>query len=191
MKKNRIVVLVFAVGIICIIAAGVVYALDSGASDEAIEWDVTLVGSDGSEKTISYSEIKEMPSVSGRGGFFTSVGVINGPFEIKGVPVVDICDLVGGVSPDEIVYLYAVDGYSAVFDYDQVRGDLDTFDPETMKLVPHGDLQVILAYEQNGEPLSGEYGKPLRLAVIGDENLLTEGHHWVKWIDRIEIVKLD
>ena len=191
LKKNRNIILVFTVGIICIVAAGVVYALDSGTSDEAIEWDVTLVSTDGTEKVVDFNEIKEMPSVSGQGGFFTSVGVINGPFDIKGVPVIDICDLVGGVARDEIVYLYAVDGYSAVFDYDQVRGGLDTFDPETMKLVSHGDLEVILAYQQNGKPLSREYGKPLRLAVIGKENLLTEGHHWVKWINRIEIVKLD
>ena len=180
----------FAIGIICIVAAGIVYAMDSVTSEETIDWDVTLVDVDGSEKVISYTDIKAMPSISGKGGFFTSVGVINGPFDLKGVPVADICDLAGGISSDEIVYLYAVDGYSAFFDYEQIKGDIDTYDLETMKLVPHDDLHVILAYEQNGKLLSHEYGKPLRLAIIAGGNLLTEGHHWVKWIERIEIVKL-
>jgi len=191
LKNNRNLIVVFAIGIICIVSAVIVYAIDSGKSDETIDWDVTLVGVDGRERMISYADIKAMPSISGKGGFFTSVGVINGPFDLKGVPVTDICDLVGGISSDEIVYLYAVDGYSAVFDYEQITGDIDTYDIETMKLIPHDDLRVILAYEQNGKLLSHEYGKPLRLAVIAGENLLTEGHHWVKWIDQIEIVKLN
>ncbi len=191
MKKNRNIILIFAIGIICIITAGIVYAFESDTSDEAIDWDVTLVGSDGTEKVISYDEIKAMPASKGSGGFFTSVGVINGPYKIKGVSVIDICEIIGGMAPSDIVYLYAPDGYSAVFDYKQIMGDIDTYDPATMRLVPHGEQKVILAYEQNGKPLSQEYGKPLRLAIITDDNLLTEGHHWVKWINRIEIVKLD
>ncbi len=190
MKGNRILILIFIIGIICIIAAGVVYAVDFNTSEDAIDWDVTLIGSDGTQKIISYNKIKSMPSVEGKGGFFTSVGVINGPYKIKGVMLKDICEFAAGFSSSDIVYAFATDGYSAVFDYAQLTGDIDSYDPHSMRMVSHGEQKVVLAYEQDGNPLSHEYGKPLRLAVITDDELLTEGHHWVKWINRIEIVKL-
>ena len=53
--------------------------------------------------------------------------------------------------------------------------------------MPHGELKLILMYEQDGKPISDSDGKPFRLAVVGDDNLLTEGHYWVKWVDRIEV----
>jgi DMSO/TMAO reductase YedYZ molybdopterin-dependent catalytic subunit len=43
-------------------------------------------------------------------------------------------------------------------------------------------------YEQDGKPLSEDDGKPLRLAVAGDDRLLTEGFRWVRWVDRIEVI---
>ncbi len=193
MKDNRArkaIAILFA-GIICLVAAVGMYAWNDGDSAEAIEWDLTLTGSNDEQKILSFDEIMAMPNYEGQGGFFTSVGVINGPYRVKGVPIIELCDEVGGMSPSDIVYIYATDGYSAVFDYEQIMGDLDTFDPETMKLVPHGKLNVLLEYEQDGKPLSHEYGKPLRLAIAGEGNLLTEGHHWVKWINNIEIINID
>jgi DMSO/TMAO reductase YedYZ molybdopterin-dependent catalytic subunit len=134
------------------------------------------------------AEIKAMPSSEGLGGFFTSVGVVNGPYEVKGVTLEYLCGLVGGMTPSDLVFVSSADGYSSVFDYDQVGGNLPTYEPQTMREVPHGELRVILIYEQDGQPLSHESGKPLRLAVAGSESLLTEGFHWVKWVNRIEVV---
>jgi hypothetical protein len=31
---------------------------------------------------------------------------------------------------------------------------------------------------------------PLRIAVVGDKALLTEGHYWVKWVNKIEVISL-
>jgi len=59
-----------------------------------------------------------------------------------------------------------------------------------MKEVPHGELNLVLIYEQDGSLLSEEQGKPLRLAVVGQEDLVTEGFYWVKWVDRIEVMNL-
>lgn len=185
------VVVVLAAGILCMALGVGLYAWNGHGAVDAITWDVTLIGKGGEERILSYDEIKSMPSIEGRGGFFTTVGVVNGPYEVKGVPIEEICDLVGGLSPSDIVFCTAKDGYSTVFDYEEVGGNVDTFDPATMKLVPHGELKLILAYEQDGKRLSEENGKPLRLAIVGQEDLLTEGHHWVKWINKIEVVRLD
>ena len=47
-------------------------------------------------------------------------------------------------------------------------------------------------YEQDGKTVPQNDGKPLRLAIVTpDTDLLTEGHYWVKWVDEIEVVKLE
>jgi DMSO/TMAO reductase YedYZ molybdopterin-dependent catalytic subunit len=177
------------VGIICIATAIVTYAWSENHPEETIAWNVTLIGSNSEQKILQYDEITAMPAYVGHGGFFTSVGVVNGPYEGKGVPLSDLCEFVGGVTPSDIVMISAADGYSAVFDYDQITGSLITYNPENLREVPHGELKLILMYELDGKPLSDYNGRPLRLAVVGQDALLTEGVYWVKWVNRIEVIQ--
>ena len=78
-----------------------------------------------------------------------------------------------------------------VFDYDQIKGDFTTFNPEDLREVPHGKLTMILMYEQDGEILSDNDGRPYRVAIVSEDKLMTEGSYWVKWVDTIEIRKLN
>ena len=157
----------------------------SGVTEETIDWNLTLVGDE--EKVLTFDDIKTMPSYTGRGGFFSTVGMKYGPFKCKGVPIEYLCDLVGGIDESSTVWISAPDGYMMVFDYDQIKCDFNTFDPEDLKEVPHGDLKLILTYEQDGELLPENDGRPFRVSIVGKEDLLTEGSYWVKWVDRIEI----
>jgi DMSO/TMAO reductase YedYZ molybdopterin-dependent catalytic subunit len=172
---------------ILLIAAAIIIIWLQTSNQENIEWDVTISGSSG-EIALSYDEIKALPPYEGRGGFFTSVGYINGPYRLRGVPIPVLCDLVGGITPQDIIFISAEDGYSTVLDYKQVTGDFITYDPDTMKEVPHGELKLILMYELNGRVPSYEEGRPLRLAIAGDDDFLTEGLYWVKWVKRIEVI---
>jgi DMSO/TMAO reductase YedYZ molybdopterin-dependent catalytic subunit len=156
---------------------------------EYIEWNLTLVGEE--ELVLSYDEIKALPFHEGLGGFFTTVGIVNGPYEAKGVLLEDLCDLVGGITSSDAVRVSAADGYSMVFSYHQIRGNFITYDLKTMKEVPHGELKVILMYERDGSSLSQEDGRPLRIAIVSSDELLTEGHYWVKWVDKIEILNFE
>jgi DMSO/TMAO reductase YedYZ molybdopterin-dependent catalytic subunit len=181
----------FIAGILLIVASILVYThpWQKQSSEEIVAWNVTLVGADGQQKVLTYDEIKAMPAYTGRGGFFTTVGVINGPYQARGVPIKDLCDLIGGVAPSDIVMISAVDGYSTVLDYEHVMGDFITYNPQTMKEVPHGELKPIIMYEQDGQVLTQDEGKPLRIAVVGTDGLLTEGLYWTKWINKIEVMK--
>ena len=154
---------------------------------EPVEWDLTLVGSDGQQLILPCEEVVSLPSVETSGGFFSSVGTIYGPYPVKGIPLDTLLDLVGGVTPSDVLLVAAADGYSMVFDYDQLSGEIDTFEPDTLRLVLEGDVEFLLIFEQQGEPLLHENGKPLRLAIISPDGLLTEGHWWVKWVNRLEI----
>ena len=192
MKMRRIIpIVLLIVGILCVFGAVAVYALERDNNQDKVEWNVTLVGAGGEQKTLSYDEIKAMPSYEGWGGYFSTAGIISGPFKVKGVTIESLCDQVGGVTPSQAVVVYAVDGYSMVFDYDQISGKFDTYDPQTMKPTPHGELKLLLMYREDGKPLSHDEGKPLRIATAGTDKLLIEGHFWVKWINKIEVININ
>jgi len=192
-SRLRKVMPILILGLICIVAAVLVYAHPWSGSAADIEWNLTLVGSNGENVTLSFKDIKALESTPGQGGFFTTTGVIHGPYDVKGVSIEDLCDVVGGLGPSDGVLVSAIDGYSAFFEHDEVEGNIPTseYDPATgnLKEVPHENLGLILMYEQDGKPLSDDDGKPLRLAVAGDDRLLTEGFRWVRWVDRIEVIQ--
>jgi DMSO/TMAO reductase YedYZ molybdopterin-dependent catalytic subunit len=180
---------ILLVGVL-LIAAAVVVGVRSSQDPVEAAWKVTLTGAGGQQKVLSMEEIRNLPSYTGRGGFFTTVGVVFGPCEAKGVLLGDLCQLVGGVSQSDMVMISASDGYSTVFDYDQVMGGFITYDAKTLKEVPHGELKAILMYWQNGKALSKSDGMPLRIAIVGSDGFLTEGNNWVKWVNKIEILKM-
>lgn len=180
--KLKLPILVVCIGVI-IAATGCLHP--SGVTEEKIDWNLTLIGD--CERVLTFDEIKAMPSYDGYGGFFTTVGVVNGPFKCRGAPLEEVCDLVGGINASNTLWASASDGYLMVFTYDQVKGDFITYDPATMREVPHRDLTMILMYEQDGASLPEDCGRPLRLAIVSSDKLLTEGHYWVKWVNKIEI----
>lgn len=180
-KRHKLIVFLTLIFLCLLAIFGYVYL-----TGEKINWNLTLIGREGSRE-ITFQEIKKMSSWEGWGGFFTSVGVINGPFSCKGVLVEDLCSLVGGITPADCLWVWAPDGYSMVFAYEQVKGDFVIYDARTLKEVPAQDLKMILMYEQNGAPLTEDEGGPLRIAIAGPDKFLTEGHYWVKWVNKMEV----
>lgn len=157
-----------------------------------IDWGLTLVGADGEgEVVLSFDELTAMPFYEGWGGFFTTVGVVNGPYRARGVPLEDLCAIVGGVGLEDVVRVSAPDGYSMVFSYSQLHGGFTAYDPDTLTEVADVELTPILMYAQDDMPLSEDAGTPLRVAIVGEEAVLTEGHYWVKWVAEIEVLDFD
>ena len=188
MNENRkIIGFVFIIiAVICIGAiAAVMYTHPFGAPEEKINWNLTLIGT--AEKVVAFDELRAMPSYEAYGGFFSTVGIVSGPFKCKGVPVEDLCALVGGINDSNTLWVSASDGYMMVFTYDQVKGDFITYEPATLKEMSHSPLKMILMYEQDGAPLSEDDGRPLRIAIVSEDKLLTEGHYWIKWVDKIAV----
>lgn len=179
-------------GLLLIVAAVITYTKpwDKFLSEEVIDGNVTLVGANLQQKVLDYDEITALPYYEGDGGFFTTVGVVNGPFKVRGVPIIDLCEIVGGVTSSDIVFVSAEDGYSMVFSYNQLLGEFDTYDPQTMRIVPHGNPKLLLAYKIDGKPLREEDGRPFRIALVGTDKLLVEGHNWVKWVVKIEVIPI-
>jgi DMSO/TMAO reductase YedYZ molybdopterin-dependent catalytic subunit len=190
-SQNKWAILGLIVGVLLIVSAGAYYVLDY-AAEEPIEWEVTLVGINGEQRVLSYEEIRGLPSQEAHGGFLTSAGVKYGPYNVKGVLLQDLCNLVGGIANSAGVAVSAPDGYSMVFSHDQIYStDFVTFDPITLHEMPHETQMVLLTYEWNGKAISHNGGGPLRLVIVSSEALLTEGHNWVSWVNKIEVISLE
>ncbi|MGI9952716.1 molybdopterin-dependent oxidoreductase [Moorellaceae bacterium AZ2] len=183
-RRYGLIIFLALIGLCFLGIAGYVYFAHPTA--EKIDWTLTLIGKEGARE-ISFEELTKMPACEGQGGFFTTVGMVNGPFSCKGVLVENLCSLVGGITPEDCLWVWAPDGYSMVFSYEQVKGDFVAYDPQTMKEVPAQDLKMILMYEQDGVFLTEDEGRPLRVAIVSPSYFLTEGHYWVKWVNKIEV----
>ncbi|MBN1191766.1 MAG: molybdopterin-dependent oxidoreductase [Dehalococcoidales bacterium] len=187
--KRKIGLLLVLTGLVLIGLAAGLYALSEKESDISASWEFEMEGVDGQNKLLTYSEIKNMPSYSGTGGFFSTTGAVTGPFHAKGVLLESLCALVGGLDESNLVKISAADGYSTMLDYQQVKGGFITYDPLTLKEKPHGELRPLLMYEKDGHALDEDFGKPLRLAIAGEDGFVTEGLYWTKWINKVEIIQ--
>jgi hypothetical protein len=151
-----------------------------------------LVGPAGS-KTLTLDEVRAMPAVKGWAGIKNSVGKITQPALHKGVSLEELCKLVGGIGPEYAIEVIAKDGYGTTLSYDEgIKGNLITYDPISGNETRIGDaLQVIVAYERDGQPLPEESDGSLRLAVISPRNnQVTDGHWAVKWVRQIVIKRV-
>lgn len=189
--KDRKSLLILFTGVLLILVSVLAYIQpwQNWPDEETKGWQLTVVGSDGNEKVLSFQDIRELPAHEGNGGFFSTVGIVFGPYQAKGVTLEELCNIVGGIKPNEALMVSARDGYSTVLSYEQVMGDFITYSTE-LKEVPHQELKTILMYQQDSRLLSDADGKPLRIAIVGSPpNLLTEGNYWVKWVNKLEVLK--
>lgn len=152
--------------------------------------DATLAVKSGDQSvTLTWEEIQKMPAYEGMGGLISSVGTVTPPAQYKGIPLEDLCGLVGGITEANSVSVIANDGYAMTFSYDQIAaGNFDTYDPATGENAPFdGKLWAVVAYEREGEPLPEEEDGTFRLAILGSPKMVTDGHWWVKWVETIEV----
>ena len=142
-------------------------------------------------KTLTMADIKNLPAISDSTGDITSSGTIEGPYQYKGVGIMDVLKLVGGITADDAIRISAKDGYSMTFSYKQVAegGEFPTYDSTTGKEVtPSGTITILLAYEKDGKAIDDTIG-PLRTIVMAPGQL-TDGHWNIKWTTKIEVVAL-
>jgi DMSO/TMAO reductase YedYZ molybdopterin-dependent catalytic subunit len=158
------------------------------AADDSREATLTVKSAEKSI-TLTWDDIKELPTYEGPGGRISSVGNVTPPVTFRGVTVEDLCGLVGGFTEENSVQITAKDGYGMTYSYDQiVGGNYDTYDPSTGENRSFdGKLWTTVAYEEEGEPIPADVDGPLRLALLGTNKVVTDGHWWIKWVTSIEV----
>lgn len=140
-------------------------------------------------KTFTVAELKSMAAVSGWAGQMSSTGNITGPNQYKGVSMMDLLKTVGGVTETNAIRVSAKDGYTMTISYKQLtEGNFTVIDSINGKETKAAKQPVVfLAYEMNGAPIDDTVG-PLRLGIMTAEQQVTEGHWWVKWAQKIEVI---
>lgn len=143
-------------------------------------------------KFYSMDEIKELDSITGSAGYVrTGVTPPNpqGPYNYTGVPIYNLLNQELGLPAEYSVRAIAGDGFTVHYTQDQAEGTLQAFDPETGEVAGYANFTMLLAYGQDGEPLSSDFGGPLRIIFLCDEDYFSEGHLWAK--DVVEIAVQD
>jgi len=151
-----------------------------------------LVGP-GSTKQLTLDEIMALPAVVGQAGIKTSTGRIVLPTAFKGVPLLALMEEVGGLEDGMGVNVVAEDGYAISYSYDQItNGNFIAYSPASGdEIAPQGPLQVVIAYEIDGQPLPKDSDGTLRLVIISSQpNQVTDGHWSVKWVNKIETMSM-
>jgi hypothetical protein len=88
-----------------------------------------------------------------------------------------------------VVVVVATDGYEQALSAAELAGGVPMYDPSTGSEITsiEGNLKVIVAYSQSGAPIGADYG-PLRIAFVSPENeQVTDGSSWVKWVVKLRV----
>ncbi len=198
--------IIFAILLVLIISGGIYYILqapvdtpEGNISDpnnlnntvetsDIPDFEIILTGPEGSTVNLGPSEFQELTKIEMEGGLLTSAGSIKGPYTYTGVPLSEVLTLVGEITDANSLRVTASDGYSMVFTWEELNGDFLTFNPATGDEVePQEELIPVLAYLEDGEPLIEGQG-PIRLVILGEEGLISEGHFWIKQVTEIEVI---
>jgi DMSO/TMAO reductase YedYZ molybdopterin-dependent catalytic subunit len=184
MKQRRMI----TVGLLFLMLEIAGCASIGGSSEPILE----VVGLDRSV-SLSMDDLQDMPVAEGWSGTVSSSGKISPPMQIKGVSLVDLADLVGGLEGDVGIKIVAKDGYSITMSYDQIiNGNFITYDPGTGDEKEIDDpLIAVVGYERGGESIPEDDDGPLRIFILSDRNnQIVDGHWTVKWVEKLELKPL-
>ncbi len=93
---------------------------------------------------------------------------------MKGTDIKDLCDLVGGMSPDDEVMVHAPDGYHVEFGYTNVYEPQPRQGPLVLCWYNGDDTEI---GERQGEGYPPDYYTGMRLAFFADNSSNPDGKH--------------
>lgn len=166
--------------------AGAVACTQSPPAETVPSKPILTVTKGSESNNFSMEDLRAMPATEWTGCLRKENGPIEGPFRMKGVTIPNLCYAVGGINTTEVAEAMAPDGFVELPYKCILDSDFKTYDATTGERIPHGNLVVLLAYEQEGQPLDKDSG-PLRVVILGGENVATEGYLWMKQISKVDI----
>lgn len=190
--KRSLARLQFAV-LVFTIASLVLGFIGCSGTASPVAADVVLtVTKDSQTSTYTMSSLKSLAVTTGWGGLMSSTGNISGPYQYRGVALTDLLNAAGGITENNAVRVSAKDGYAMTLSYQQItEGKFTVLDSTTGKEVtPSSPPEVILAYEEDGKALDDTFG-PLRLGILTSNSQVTDGHWWVKWVQKVEVIPVE
>jgi hypothetical protein len=195
-KKGKLntKLLTLIIAIIIIVSVSVVaaqYALSQQPAQKSSQLPtllLTLVGSDGSTKTLTETDMAVLQSYTGSGGIRSHGNQISGVGSYTGVPVITLLNLVGGIKSGETLTATASDNYTMTYTYGAiVNGQgFTTYDSSGSQKDATQPLKLVLTYFYQDTALASDQG-PLRMGILGSEGLITQGNQWEKWVIKLQV----
>ncbi|MFW9919036.1 MAG: hypothetical protein ACFFED_05510 [Candidatus Thorarchaeota archaeon] len=150
------------------------------------EADILTIKSGSTTLGYTLSEIMDLPSETGLGGYKKSSGTIVGPFEYTGVSVEYLLNQTGILPVEYTIEVISDDGYTTYYNRTQVdEGVFEAYDESGNPIGPQ-EFTLILAYAEGGSPLPE--GGPLRIATLSEDSYLSDGHWWAKLVVNITLI---
>ena len=207
-KGSQNTTIILAILLVLIVGGGIYYILQNpadvpeadfpdptdqgtntpGETHNIPDFEITLTGEEGDTVTLGPSDFEDLTKIEMNGGLLTSAGTIKGPYKYTGVALSEVLALVGTITDENSLRVTAADGYAMVFTWEELHGDFLTFNPATGDEVEATEeLIPVLSYWEDDEPLPDGHG-PIRLVILGEEGLISEGHFWIKQVAEIEVI---
>jgi DMSO/TMAO reductase YedYZ molybdopterin-dependent catalytic subunit len=137
---------------------------------DSATWRLTVDGLFRRPLTLDYSQLTDLPSAERLRDFYC----------VEGWGVTDVTWK--GITLSELMERADIDPAATHLIFHSSDG-VGYTDSLTLEEARRPD--TLLAYELNGEPLTHDMGRPLRLVLPG-----TYGYKYVKWVERVEAVAL-
>lgn len=182
--KRRVLLSVFLILVLLITLSGCSNNnINTSGSDASKNISSTVIEVTSIDGETSSVDLSELTFVTGQGGFKKSTGTIVGPGELSGPKLLDVLALAGGIEKGQAVELTANDGYKMTLTYEQINGDVATYN-EKGEATTIDNLVAIIALECSDN--IGLASVPT-VAYIGEA--LTDGQLWLRDIKQIKILK--
>ena len=177
--------------IIVVVSASAVaaqYALTKPSTNSSLPaMTLTLVGSDGTTKTLTETDIAALQAYIGQ-GVSRSGGKVGTIATYTGIQVTDLLALVGGMSAGQTLTVTAQDAYTNTYNFNQVVNgqDFNTYDAEGNATTATQPLRLVVIYYREGVALGSDEG-PLKIGVLSSEGLATDGNKWAKMAVKLTV----
>jgi DMSO/TMAO reductase YedYZ molybdopterin-dependent catalytic subunit len=150
------------------------------------EPEIIVLSYQDSSLSFTMTELKELPSVNGEGGYRKSTGTISGPFNITGVAFSTLLGLLPALPSNYTLTSLSDDNRETNYTKAMVEGSLSGYTP-TGDPLESIQSTMILAYEIDGNPIPVGDG-PLRITFINEDGNLTDGSLWAKYVVSITVL---
>jgi len=190
-KNKPLSILVIAM--ILVTATAVVFLVQLPTTQNNPDNETIVLTVSSSDVTMNYTMngLMALPSITGLAGFVrtgVSPPTISGLYNYTGVAVSTLFADIGTLPENYSLEVLSSDGYTTYFNKSEVQGILEAYDSVSAEPIGPRNFTMVLAYQEDGVPLSEEYGGPLRMVFLPDGDYMSAGHSWPKYIANLTII---
>jgi len=178
---------------ILVTAIAVVFLVQLPTTQNNPDNGIIVLTVSNSDVTMNYTMngLMALPSITGLAGFVrtgVSPPTISGPFNYTGIAVSTLFADIGTLPENYSLEVLSSDGYTTYFNKSEVHGTLEAYNSVSAEPIGLRNFTMVLAYQEDGVPLSEEYGGPLRMVFLPDGDYMSAGHSWPKYIANLTII---